>query len=109
MPTRRSWDSLTVAINLRVCVLRLSRGISQICIPAQHRASRCAPRHRELVGLLGFDPEADPPKLLYICPDCSGNFLEVIVLQLADDRELVIHATPLRPVFHQILPKGYQS
>jgi hypothetical protein len=28
----------------------------------------------------------------------------VIVLELADDRLLVIHAMDLRPVFHQLLP-----
>ncbi len=37
-------------------------------------------------------------------PDGAGNLLEVIVLELADDRLLAIHAMPLRPTFHELLP-----
>jgi hypothetical protein len=32
--------------------------------------------------------------------------LEVIVLLLADDRLLAIHAMPLRPTFYDLLPSG---
>jgi hypothetical protein len=32
--------------------------------------------------------------------------LEVIVLMLADDRLLAIHAMPLRPTFYDLLPGG---
>jgi hypothetical protein len=30
----------------------------------------------------------------------------VIVLELADDRLLAIHAMPLRPAYHDLLPPG---
>jgi hypothetical protein len=32
--------------------------------------------------------------------------LEVILLDLADDRQLVIHAMDLRPIFYDLLPPG---
>ncbi len=32
------------------------------------------------------DPDADPPKLLVVGADRAGNLLEVIVLELADER-----------------------
>lgn len=34
------------------------------------------------------------------------NLLEIIWLELADDAQLVIHAMPLRPSFHDLLPGG---
>jgi hypothetical protein len=52
------------------------------------------------------DPDADPPKVLVIGPGRDGQLLEVIYLTLADNRQLVIHAMPLRPTFHDLLPKG---
>lgn len=51
-----------------------------------------------------LEPDADPPKLLVIGPDSSGNLLEVIVLLLADDRPLAIHAMKLRRQFYELLP-----
>lgn len=51
-----------------------------------------------------MDEHHDPPKVLVIGPDAAGNLLEVIVLELADDRTLAIHAMPLRPTFHALLP-----
>jgi hypothetical protein len=53
-----------------------------------------------------MDPDADPPKVLVIGPGRDGQLLEVIYLTLADNRPLVIHAMPLRPTFHDLLPKG---
>lgn len=53
-----------------------------------------------------LDPDGDPPKLLVIGPDPAGNLLEVIVLELADDRLMAIHAMPLRPAFYDLLPRG---
>jgi hypothetical protein len=50
-----------------------------------------------------FDPDADPPKILVIGPDAGGNLLEVIVLVLADDEELAIHAMPLRRRYFPLL------
>ena len=50
--------------------------------------------------------ESDPPKVLAIGPDRAGNLLEVIMLDLAGDGLLAIHAMPLRPAFHDLLPQG---
>ena len=51
-----------------------------------------------------LDPDANPPKVLVIGPDSAGNLLEVIVLVLADDRMIAIHAMKLRRHFYQLLP-----
>jgi len=51
-----------------------------------------------------LDPDADPPKVLVIGPDSTGNLLEVIVLILADDRMIAIHAMKLRRHFYELLP-----
>jgi hypothetical protein len=51
-----------------------------------------------------LDPDADPPKVLVIGPDSAGNLLEVIVLVLADDRMIAIHAMKLRRHFNELLP-----
>lgn len=55
---------------------------------------------------LDLDPDADPPKVLAIGPDRAGNLLEIILLEFADDRWLVIHAMALRRSFHDLLPRG---
>lgn len=55
-------------------------------------------------SLADLDPDSDPPKILTIGPDQSGNLLELIALVLADDDLLVIHAMPLRPTFYALLP-----
>ena len=39
-------------------------------------------------------------------PDPAGNLLEVIVLVLANERLMAIHAMPLRPAFHDLLGRG---
>lgn len=57
------------------------------------------------IVVVDLEPGADPPKVLAIGPDPAGNLLEVIWLELAEV-ELVIHAMPLRPVFHNLLPTG---
>jgi hypothetical protein len=57
------------------------------------------------VVVVDLDADADPPKVLAIGPDRAGNLLEVIVLELDDDL-LAIHAMPLRPAFHDLLPQG---
>jgi hypothetical protein len=51
-----------------------------------------------------LEPDADPPKILVIGPDPDGNLLEVIVLVLADDRLIAIHAMKLRRQFYELLP-----
>jgi hypothetical protein len=43
--------------------------------------------------------------VLVIGPDSPGNLLEVIVLVLADDRTIAIHAMKLRPQFYKLLPE----
>ena len=46
------------------------------------------------------------PKLLIIGPDRAGNLLEVIMLSLAADQILAIHAMPLRRHYYELLPGG---
>lgn len=57
--------------------------------------------------MVSFDlePDADPPKVLVIGPDSAENLLEVIVLVLADDRTIAIHAMKLRRHFYELLPR----
>ena len=53
---------------------------------------------------IDLDPDADPPKILVIGPDRAGNLLEVIVLELSDDRLVAVHAMRLRRQFYELLP-----
>ena len=48
--------------------------------------------------------DSDPPKVLVIGPDESGNLLELIALVLGGDELLIIHAMRLRPQFFPLLP-----
>jgi len=59
--------------------------------------------------VVDLDPDADPPKLLVIGPDRAGNLREVIILTLADDRLLAIHAMALRDMYYDLLPGGEKS
>jgi hypothetical protein len=59
--------------------------------------------------VVDLEPDDDPPKLLVIGSDRAGNMLELIVLDLADERLLVIHAMPLRPQFHELLPGEFDG
>jgi hypothetical protein len=61
------------------------------------------------IVVVDLDAASDPPKVLAIGPDRAGNLLEVIVLELADDQLLAIHAMPLRRAFHDLLPRGDSS
>jgi hypothetical protein len=56
------------------------------------------------VVIVDLDSEADPAKFLCIGPDRAGNLLEVIWLELTDDRMLAIHSMPLRAAFFDLLP-----
>jgi hypothetical protein len=58
------------------------------------------------LAVADLDPDADPPEVLVVGPDRAGKLVEVIMLELANDRLLVIHAMALRPVFHHLLPEG---
>ena len=55
--------------------------------------------------VIDVDPDADPPKVLVIGPDRAGNLLEVMILELANEQLLAIHAMPLRPSLHHLLPE----
>lgn len=74
----------------------------------RHGVSDAAIRHAtdHLLVVVDLEPDGDPPKQLAIGPDDAGNVLEVIVLMLADDRLMAIHAMPLRPTFYDLLPRG---
>jgi hypothetical protein len=61
------------------------------------------------IVVVDLDVESDPPKVLTIGPDRAGSLLEVIMLDLAGDELLAIHAMPLRPTFHDLLPQGGDS
>lgn len=54
--------------------------------------------------VVDFDPEADPPKLLVAAPNRAGNMIEMIILTLADERLLAVHAMPLREKYYALLP-----
>ena len=51
------------------------------------------------------DPEADPPRVFVLGPDRAGNLIEVVILVLAEDRLLAIHAMSLRRTYHGRLPQ----
>lgn len=55
------------------------------------------------ITVVDLQPEADPPRVLAIGPDFSGNLLEVIWLELGAGRQLAIHAMALRPGFFNLL------
>lgn len=55
------------------------------------------------VAVVDLDPESDPPKLFVVGPDKAGNMLEVIILLLAEDEQLAIHAMSLRKKYFRLL------
>lgn len=67
---------------------------------------RHATDHPVVVVDVDDDADPDPPKLLVIGPDTAGNLLEVVVLILAQERQLAIHAMPLRRAYYDLLSKG---
>ncbi len=77
----------------------------------RHGVSDDAIRHAlgHPIVVVDLDADSDPPKQLAIGPDIAGNLLEVIVLLLADERVLAIHAMPLRPTLYDLLPSGGDS
>jgi hypothetical protein len=56
--------------------------------------------------IVDMAPDDDPPKVLVIGPRTDGQLIEVVMLTLANDRQLIIHAMALRPTFHDLLPEG---
>jgi len=55
------------------------------------------------IVVIDLEPDGDPPKVLAIGPDSSGNLLEIIWIELDAEREVVIHAMGLRPAFDGLL------
>ena len=60
---------------------------------------------RHAVTVVDLEPNADPPRVLAIGPDYSGNMLEIIWLEIDAGSRIVIHAMALRPLFHHLLPQ----
>ena len=58
------------------------------------------------VVIINLEPDSDPPRVLAIGPNLAGIMLEIIWLELAEDRLMVIHAMALRPTFYDLLPPG---
>ena len=56
--------------------------------------------------VVDLEPDADPPRVLAIGSDGTGNLLEIIWLELPDRTPIVIHAMPLRRIFYDLLPQG---
>ena len=54
--------------------------------------------------IIELEPAADPPRILAIGADPAGTLLEIVWLELDGGAEIVIHAMPLRPAFHALLP-----
>lgn len=77
----------------------------------KHGIKRDAVRHavEHAIVVVDVEPDADPPRVLAIGPDDAGNLLEIIWLELMDERQLVIHAMRLRPAFYDLLPDGEDS
>lgn len=52
---------------------------------------------------VALEPDADPPKFLCIGPSRAGILLEVVWIELANERLLAIHAMNLRPIYYDLL------
>jgi uncharacterized DUF497 family protein len=63
--------------------------------------------HSVVVADLGDDDA--PVRTLVLGPGRAGNMLEVIVLRFDDDREMVIHAMPMRRHYHGLLPRPQEN
>lgn len=74
----------------------------------KHGFDDAAIRHAldHAIVVADLEPDADPPRVLAIGPDAAGNLLELVWLELANGRRLMIHAMPLRPTFYDLLPGG---
>ena len=62
-----------------------------------------AVEHQLVVNDLGDDDS--PFRLLVLGPDRAGNLLELIVLIFDDERQMAIHAMPIRTKYLSLLPK----
>ncbi len=52
-----------------------------------------------------LDAETEDEWLLVLGPDRAGNILEVVVIVLANDDLLAIHAMKMRPKYRDLLPR----
>ena len=59
--------------------------------------------HALVAADIGHDESTE--RVLLIGTDSAGNMLEIVVLRFDDSRQLVIHAMPLRPRYHYLLPR----
>jgi hypothetical protein len=58
-------------------------------------------------AVFAADDGEDPDKALYLGPDRSARFLEVVVAVRSDGTEVVIHAMKMRPSYESLLdPQG---
>jgi hypothetical protein len=54
---------------------------------------------------LDLDPDNDPPEILFIGPDSTGNLLELIGGEIEEGVLLIWHADRCRPQYLERLPK----
>ena len=52
---------------------------------------------------LDLNPDEHPPRFALVGPDPAGNFIELICIQVDDNRTIVIHAMKARPTFLALL------
>ncbi|MEI8239484.1 MAG: hypothetical protein WCI22_08695 [Actinomycetota bacterium] len=105
--TTRTRRQLVAGCLAHLCVLRCScvefhrsafkRGVDVVAI--SHAVEHC-------LVVVDLDRDTDPPRVLAIGPDLAGRLLEIIWLELGEERVIVIHAMPLRPTFYDLLPHG---
>ena len=53
--------------------------------------------------------EDAPVRTLVLGQGRAGNMLEVIVLHFDNDREMVVHAMPMRRHYHGLLPRTQET
>jgi hypothetical protein len=53
-----------------------------------------------------IDGDGGPPRELRLGPSRAGNLLELVILQLDDGRDLIIHSMPMRPKYGPLLAGG---
>lgn len=59
--------------------------------------------HAVANSLVVDDLGEDPDRWLVLGPDHAGNLLEIVVLITKENRQLIIHAMPIRPKYRKLL------